>query len=482
MENGDDTCKAEPDENTLSTTISPVKEDSGGLKRPLQDESLLEEETSKKKLKTEDGGERVVEVATQEKSGSLRNKKKCVLLLSYCGAGYNGMQINPGVKTIEEELINALYKAEAITEDAKACLGKMSFQRCARTDKGVSAARQVVSLKMVPDQNIVPKMNEYLPPEIRVIAMKRTTRGFDAKEHCSARTYEYVTPTYAFAKDYETTSKYRITDEKVKEVNEILSKFVGTHNYHNFTSGKKYSDPSAKRYIIKFKCGRAFEQNDREFISLSIKGQSFMLHQIRKMIGLVLAISRGIVDMNTIELARKENKVDIPRAPAIGLVLDQVHFDGYDRRYGDDGIHERLQWEDNEEEIQEFKDRFIYKHIIDTEVNDNVMYRWLRTLQEHFALNGNLKELQTKQDEVCADKQTIIDSSNSANTEESPLPKGDTDVITILEGGGSEKVDTINTEETPTPVEESVVAQVTLGGEGAKEDGVKTAENNSAGS
>ena len=66
MENGDDTCKAEPDENTLSTTISPVKEDSGGLKRPLQDESLLEEETSKKKLKTEDGGERVVEVRQNE--------------------------------------------------------------------------------------------------------------------------------------------------------------------------------------------------------------------------------------------------------------------------------------------------------------------------------------------------------------------------------------------------------------------------------
>lgn len=30
------------------------------------------------------------------------------------------------MKTIEEELINALYKAEAITEDAKACLGKVS--------------------------------------------------------------------------------------------------------------------------------------------------------------------------------------------------------------------------------------------------------------------------------------------------------------------------------------------------------------------
>lgn len=33
-------------------------------------------------------------------------------------------------------------------------------------------------------------------------AIKRTTRGFDAKGNCSARTYEYLTPTFAFAKDY----------------------------------------------------------------------------------------------------------------------------------------------------------------------------------------------------------------------------------------------------------------------------------------
>ena len=38
-------------------------------------------------------------------------------------------------------------------------------------------------------------------------AMKRTTRGFDAKGNCSARTYEYLTPTYAFAKDYVSHSQ-----------------------------------------------------------------------------------------------------------------------------------------------------------------------------------------------------------------------------------------------------------------------------------
>jgi len=31
---------------------------------------------------------------------------------------------------------------------------------------------------------------------------------------------------------------FQSTEEKIEEVNSILSKFIGTHNYHNFTSGK----------------------------------------------------------------------------------------------------------------------------------------------------------------------------------------------------------------------------------------------------
>ena len=55
---------------------------------------------------------------------------------------------NRGVPTIEEELLQALSKADAIPADLKDWPSKLLFQRCARTDKGVSAARQVVSLKI----------------------------------------------------------------------------------------------------------------------------------------------------------------------------------------------------------------------------------------------------------------------------------------------------------------------------------------------
>lgn len=75
-------------------------------------------------------------------------RKKCCLLLGYSGANYFGMQRNPDTKTIEEELLMAMLKHKWITEDGFKQPQQLHFQRAARTDKGVSAARQCVSMKL----------------------------------------------------------------------------------------------------------------------------------------------------------------------------------------------------------------------------------------------------------------------------------------------------------------------------------------------
>lgn len=58
------------------------------------------------------------------------------------------MQRNPDVNTIEEELLKAMFKNKMITEDSFNQPQYAHFQRAARTDKGVSAARQCISLKL----------------------------------------------------------------------------------------------------------------------------------------------------------------------------------------------------------------------------------------------------------------------------------------------------------------------------------------------
>ena len=64
-------------------------------------------------------------------------KKQIALLMSYCGVGYQGMQINPSVPTIELDLFKALAESGAVSVDNQMDAAKFNFQRCARTDKGV---------------------------------------------------------------------------------------------------------------------------------------------------------------------------------------------------------------------------------------------------------------------------------------------------------------------------------------------------------
>lgn len=107
-------------------------ETSQSKKRPLENDAEIEA----KKQKT-------------EPPTFVRIKRKnYAMMLSYLGKNYYGMQRNPGFNTIEEELIKAMLKADLITSEAFETIQSINFQRAARTDKGVSAVRQVVSLKL----------------------------------------------------------------------------------------------------------------------------------------------------------------------------------------------------------------------------------------------------------------------------------------------------------------------------------------------
>lgn len=75
-------------------------------------------------------------------------KHNFAMMMAYLGKDYFGMQRNPRVKTIEEDLIGAMFKAKLIDNDAFETIQNAHFQRAARTDKGVSATRQICSIKL----------------------------------------------------------------------------------------------------------------------------------------------------------------------------------------------------------------------------------------------------------------------------------------------------------------------------------------------
>ena len=55
---------------------------------------------------------------------------------------------NPGFRTIEEELMKAFRDSGAIADEWYTNMQQAFFQRASRTDKGVSAAKMIISLKL----------------------------------------------------------------------------------------------------------------------------------------------------------------------------------------------------------------------------------------------------------------------------------------------------------------------------------------------
>ncbi|XP_053200553.1 pseudouridylate synthase 1 homolog isoform X2 [Panonychus citri] len=359
------------EETVTNPSQVPLSDDVGQFdcKRKCDDES---ESVAEKKLKTETDLVRV-------------KHKKFAILISYCGVNYYGLQRNNDVKTIEGDLFDAFLKLNLIKQEHYERPQEFYFQRAARTDKGVSAIKQILSCRMPESfQSSIPEINALLPPMIRVIAAKKTTLKFDCKNYCDGRTYAYLMPSYALAPLEEKNDlSYRIKLEHIDRFNQILKKYEGTHNFFNFTSQKTSVDPSAMRFIIKMECSQPFIRKDLEFVQIHVRGQSFMMHQIRKMIGLAIGIMKGFANEEVIDRAFGLVRLDIPKAPGLGLMLEEVHYDKYNKRFSGDGIHEALVWDEYNDVIKSFVEQFIYPVIIDTEINELSMMKWLQLLPIH---------------------------------------------------------------------------------------------------
>ncbi|MCJ1417587.1 tRNA pseudouridine synthase 1 [Xylographa parallela] len=141
-----------------------------------------------------------VDFSKEEIEGEERRpKRKVAVMIGYSGSGYKGMQLNDKEKTIEGDLFKAFVAAGAVSKANADDPKKSALVRCARTDKGVHAAGNVISMKLIiEDPDIVQKINENLSPQIRVWGIVRTNSSFSAYQMCDSRIYEYLIPSHCF--------------------------------------------------------------------------------------------------------------------------------------------------------------------------------------------------------------------------------------------------------------------------------------------
>ena len=125
---------------------------------------------------------------------------------------------------------------------------------------------------------------------------------------------------------------YRIAPERLNRIQRTLNLFIGTRNHHNYTIQKTFNDPSAKRVIKSFDVNKTPILIDgTEWLSMKVHGQSFMMHQIRKMVGMVALVVRCGCDPERLREAMGPERLSIPKAPSLGLLLERPSFDSYNK-------------------------------------------------------------------------------------------------------------------------------------------------------
>jgi tRNA pseudouridine38-40 synthase len=196
---------------------------------------------------------------------------------------------------------------------------------------------------------------------------------------------------------------YRLPESRLHRIQDTLNLFVGTKNHHNYTIQKTFNDPSAKRVIKSFVVNRTpILINGTEWLSMKVHGQSFMMHQIRKMVGMVALIVRCGCDPNRLIESMGPDKISIPKAPSLGLLLERPVFDSYNKRAKDAYSKEPIDFDRFRTEMDQFKQEQIYERMYRDEEKENVFGNFFNHIDNFpfetflFVTSGGFAATQTK--------------------------------------------------------------------------------------
>jgi tRNA pseudouridine38-40 synthase len=227
---------------------------------------------------------------------------KIALKIAYLGSDFYGFARQPGLPTVEGELIKALSESGIIDNPSVA-----GYSIAGRTDRGVHALGNVIAFLTESKVN-VNQINDCLPASIKVLAQTSVHYGFKPR-FAQQRHYRYLMPRNFLEENFDL--------EKMKEAARL---FTGTHDFSNFT---KRSERNPVRTVSHLE---VIDQAD--IICFDVKGESFLWNMVRKIITVLVNVGYGEIEINDVsEYLNPQRKVFITPAPAEGLILMDVTYD-----------------------------------------------------------------------------------------------------------------------------------------------------------
>lgn len=126
---------------------------------------------------------------------------------------------------------------------------------------------------------------------------------------------------------------------------------------------------------------KAGPEHAMEFVRFTVIGQSFLLNQIRHMVGLAVEFARGACNRSVLTTAFGNCNGGVPLAPAEGLFLHTALFTDFNRRISSEC--QPLTFTEPECVARQlrFKEQFIWAHIARQCAVDQPFERWRRSLE-----------------------------------------------------------------------------------------------------
>ena len=214
---------------------------------------------------------------------------------------------------------------------------KFKILGAGRTDAKVSALDMAFELFLDGDpiedsHNFLNLFNRNLPPDIRVLNINEIDKEFNIIKHATSKEYQYL---FSFGqKNHPFSAPFManiIEDLNIELMSEAAKMFIGTFDFSSFTA-----DLHERTKVIRTISHCEIKENDlltanffpdRSY-ALVVVGKGFMRYQIRMMMGALIQLGRGELQLDDIEaslLSGKNTKLDFV-APGSGLVLNQLNF------------------------------------------------------------------------------------------------------------------------------------------------------------
>ena len=236
---------------------------------------------------------------------------------SYRGTNYDGWQKQVGFVSVQSTIEEALSKVY----DAP-----INITGSGRTDVGVHAIRQYFHFDTEKEKDLKQlaySLNKMLPEDIKIVSFEEVANDFHARYNAKRKIYEYRIVLKNKDPFLDQLAYVYPMDFDFDLFKSVLDKFVGQHNYQDFTS-KEEDEGNFIREI----CAIKVDKNGND-VFVTFEGNGFMRYQIRNMIGAALSVANKKESLDFIDYHLKEDKkreIISYKAPANGLYLVDVLY------------------------------------------------------------------------------------------------------------------------------------------------------------